>query len=319
MSVEEPSSHAELHVHGLMLCATILVATSFPVAAAITGSLDSAVLTFIRFALATLLFAPFVAYAHQLTLPDKWDLLRYSTLSLLLVTFFWCMFVSLRLTSPLNTAAIFSINPVITSVFAVIILREKMPHAARIALPIGMFGAVWVVFRGDIDAMISLDVGVGDLIFLAGTCALAGYSTLVKVLHRGEPMANMTFWVLFTGTIWLSVLVAPKLGGVEWSQIPVSVIFGVAYLSVFTTIVTFFLFQWSTTKIGPSRVAAYTFLNPGLVLLTSIALGGPLPQSAAWPGIFLTIAALVVLQSAKRGNAAQALARPATHHVFRKG
>ena len=288
---------SDLTVHGLMLAATFLVATSFPIVAAITGGLDSVVLTFIRFALATLLFAPLAAWRHGLPRPGLRDLMRYSLLSVLLVAFFWCMFESLRLTTPLNTAAIFALSPVITAGFAAIMLREKMGLAQRVALPIGTAGAVWVIFRGDPAALMALETGAGDLLFLAGTIALAGYSTLVKVLHRGEPMARMTFWILATGTVWLFLLSQPSLGSVQWTAIPVKVLAGIAYLSVFTTIITFFAFQWSTARIGPTRVVSYTFLNPALVLLIGLAFGEGFPPLAVWPGVVLALAATIVLQS----------------------
>lgn len=301
------------HVLCLMLVATFLVATSFPVVAAITDSLDSGVLTFIRFALATLLFAPLVAWRYGIARPGLRDLLRHSLLSLLLVTFFWCTFAALRLTQPLNTAAVFSLSPVITAGIAALVLRERLTRRARIALPLGAVGAIWVVFRGDLTALMALDLGSGDLLFLAGTIALASYSTLVKVLHRGEPMARMTFWILATGSVWLLFLSLPKFGSVAWAEIPALTLAGIAYLSVFTTIVTFFLYQWSTTRIGPTRVMAYTFLNPVLVLLIGLGLGDSLPPLATWPGMVLAVAATVVLQSNVTGwtRAAGPGSRPA--------
>lgn len=145
------SFQSNIRVHGLMLVATFLVATSFPVGAVITGSLDSGVLTFIRFALATLLFAPLVAWRYGLEGPSLSDFLRYSVLSLLLVTFFWCMFASLRMTSPLNTAAIFALSPVITAFLASILLKESLSRSARIALPMGQS-----VLCGSFSAAISM-------------------------------------------------------------------------------------------------------------------------------------------------------------------
>ena len=145
------SQRVGLHVHGLMLVATFLVATSFPVVAAITDSLDSVVLTFVRFALATLLFAPLVAWRFGIVRPSLHDLSRYGLLSLLLVTFFWCMFASLRMTTPLNTAAIFSVSPVITAGMAAILLRERMTRScAHCASALGRAGAIWVIFRGEL-------------------------------------------------------------------------------------------------------------------------------------------------------------------------
>ena len=265
MSVPEVNSNkvretaSNFYVYALMLLATLLVAPSFPVVAAIAHGLDSVVLTFVRFALATLLFAPLLIWQRRLSIPTFRDLMRYSVLSILLVTFFWCMFGSLQLTSPLNTAAIFALSPVITAVFAAMLLGDKTNGSVRIALVLGAAGAIWVVFRGDLQALVTLQLGAGDLLFLAGTIALSGYSALVKFLHRGEPMVQMTFWTLATGAIWLFLLATPKLGDVQWGEVPHFVYLGVAYLSVFTTIVTFFLFQWSTTRIGPTSVVSYTF------------------------------------------------------------
>ena len=52
-----------------MMVSSVLVATSFPVGAAITHGLDSLVLTFLRFLLAALLFAPVIAWRYRLTWP----------------------------------------------------------------------------------------------------------------------------------------------------------------------------------------------------------------------------------------------------------
>ncbi len=286
-------------VHAVMLGATILVATSFPVVSAITGSLESSVLTFVRLAIATLLFAPFVGWRYGLGRPSLRDLARYSMLSLLLVTFFWCMFAALKLTNPLNTAAIFALGPAITAFVAAILLREALPVMARIALPLGAVGAILVIFRGDPESLFAMELGVGDLIFLLGTLALSIYSTLIKLLHRGEPMAQMTFWTLATGTTWLLLLSLPSVVETDWQTVPAGVFAGIAYLSVFTTILTFFAFQWSTTQIGPTRVAAYTLLNPALVLVLGLSFGEEWPPLSTWPGVALTFIATIYLQRPK--------------------
>lgn len=285
--------------HLLMLMATALVATSFPVGAAITNGLDSLVLTFLRFALAAVLFAPIVAWRYGLVMPGLRDLARYGVLSAYLVGFFWSMFAALRLTSALNTATIFALAPVITAAVSALLLKEKLSGAARIALPIGMIGVIWVVFRGDPAALISLRLGLGDGIFLAGTILFGFYGPLVKYFHRGEPMAQMTFWTLATGALWLLLLSAPRLSNVAWSAVPISVYGGIAYLAVFTTLVTFFVFQWSSTVIGPTKVMSYTYLNPVLVLLIGLALGQEIPLLATYPGLLLIVAATFVLQWSK--------------------
>ena len=239
--------------HSLMLLATVLVATSFPAGAAITHGMDTLVLTFLRFSLAAVLFAPFVAIRYGISLPSLGDLARYEFLSACLVGFFWGMFAASRYTSPLNTATIFTLAPVITAVLSAVLLKEKLGRAALIALPLGMVGAIWVIFRGDPAALIAVNLGRGDVIFLAATFSMGCYGPLIKYLHRGEPMAIMTFWTMVTGAFWLLLLAGPSLPDIEWHTVPTKVYVGIAYLAVFTTLITFFLFSGVQPSLAPLK------------------------------------------------------------------
>lgn len=165
-----------MRAHGLMVLATVLVATSFPVGAAITHGLDSVVLTLLRFGLAALVFAAVVAWRYGLPWPGWRDLGRYSMISACLVGFFWGMFAALRYTSVLNTATIFTLTPAITAAVSAILLRERLGRATRLALPVGIVGAVWVIFRGDMGAQLAMDLGRGDAIFLAACIAMGCYT-----------------------------------------------------------------------------------------------------------------------------------------------
>lgn len=285
--------------HLLMMLATVLVATSFPVGKAITDGLDSVVLTLVRFALAAVLFLPIIAWRDGLNRPSLGDLVRYGTISFFQVGFFWGMYEALRHTSTLNTATIFTLLPAMTAVVATVILRDRPHRATRIALPLGMLGAVWVIFRGDPTALARFELGRGDLIFLAATASLSVYGPLVKLFHRGEPMLRMTFWTLATGSLWLLLLALPRLGTVAWQAVPVAVYWGILYLAVFTTMATFFIVQWSNTVIGPTKTVSYTYLNPVLVLLIGLILGDPAPPWATYPGFLFILGAIVVLQRSR--------------------
>ena len=92
-------------VHAQVLLSRALVATSFVVGAEITHGLAPELLTLLRFALATLLFLPYVAWRHGLALPSLRALAGYAAISAAIVSFFWAMFEALRWTSALNTAA----------------------------------------------------------------------------------------------------------------------------------------------------------------------------------------------------------------------
>ncbi len=282
-------------VHLLMLLCAILVSGSFPVGEAISGDLDPAVLTFVRFALASVLFAPLIWYRYGLAVSFA-SLGRYSLISATLVIFFWCMFYSLRYTTALNTSAIFTLVPSLAGIYAMILNRERLGRPRLIALVLGVIGALWIIFRGDVGLLFSLAWNRGDLIFLVGCLFMGLYTPLVRLLHRGEPMLQMAFWIMATGTLWLLLLAGPKLMSVSWVDVPDRVWAGIAYLAIFSTIITFFLTQYAILFLGPTRVMAYSYLYPGLVLIIDLICGGPWPGTALLPGIVIVLAAMVVVQ-----------------------
>jgi len=302
------SSGAPWASHGLMVLAVAIVASSFPVGAAITHGLDPAPLTLLRFALAALLFAPIVYFRHGLGWPTVRALAHYALLSACLVGFFWSMFLSLRYTSALNTGALFTLVPGLSSIFGAVLAGERLGRHRLAAVGVGMVGALWVVFRGDPERLFALAFNVGDLIFLGGCLLFGVYGPLVKRLHGPAPTAVVTFWVLVTGTVWLALLVNEGIWETDWRAVDLSVFIGIGYLAVFSTIVSFFLFQHSTMRIGPTRVLAYTFLIPGLVLVIDWAAGNGLPPPMTLPGIAIVVAAMVVLQ---HGAGREGAARPA--------
>mgnify|MGYP000138540710 CR=1 FL=1 len=287
---------SNLKVHALMLLMVALVAGSFPVGAIITSALPPDVLMFIRFLTAATLFAPYVFLKHGFFIPSSKSLTGYALLSLPLVTFFWCMFESLRYTTPLNTGALYTTVPAITALFAFFINKESTGKARSFGLLIGTLGAVWIVFRGDINALLALKLNYGDLVFLVGCLFMALYSPMIKRVYKGEPMELMTFWVILLGSGWLLILSASKLSDIEWSLIDITVYGGVLYLSLFTTLFSFFLIQYGTVKIGPTKVASYSFLIPIFVMPLSILLGVGSFDAATLPGIGLVLVAMLFIQ-----------------------
>lgn len=292
--------HSQVFIHLLMLITATLVSTSFTVGAAITAELDPAVLTLVRFTLAACLFGPLVHARYGLNF--SFSLFgRCGLISGCLVIFFCSMFWALRYTSALNTSIIFALVPSFSGLFALVFLGEGLRREQLIALGCGVIGVVWVVFRGDLSQFLMMEWNKGDLIFLGGCLAMGLYTPLVKLLHREESMASMTFWVLVTGSLWLLLIAGSRLTRVDWVSVPGFTWLGIVYLVIFTTIITFFLTQYSVSYLGPTRVAAYSYLYPGLVLLLDVALGHGLPPPGIIPGVFVVLAAMFVLQNIKDG------------------
>lgn len=295
-----PYRPSSVRLHGQVLLARTLVATSFPVGTAITHGLEPGLLVLVRFALAALLFTPYVAIRHHVTLPSLRALVGYAAIGGCLVIFFWSMFAALRLTTTLNAAALFTLVPGMTAIYAAVVVRERLGAYRWAAVVLGLVGALWVLFRGDPDRVLALALNRGDLIFLGGCLAMGLYTPLVRHFNRGEPAAVTTFWTLVMGTVWLVLLNNVEIWRTDWAAVDITVFAGIAYLAVFTTIITFFIQQHATLHLGPTRVTSYTYLNPTFVVLIDWIAGQGLPSAMTLPGVLIIFAAMIVLQRGAR-------------------
>ncbi|MDH4317696.1 MAG: DMT family transporter, partial [Desulfobulbaceae bacterium] len=160
-------------------------------------------------------------------------------------------------------------------------------------------GALWVIFHGRLENLLNLNLNQGDLLFFIGCLFMALYTPLIKLLHRGEPMAVMTFWVLVTGSCWLLLFSGPRLFSVPWSTVNQQVWHGILYLAVFCTIITFFLNQISTMRLGPTRVMAYSYLYPPLVVFLEFLLGRGTPPTSTITGVLIIVPCLIIVQRQK--------------------
>jgi len=283
-------------VHSLMFLASIIVSSSFTVGEAITHGLQPSVLLLVRYLVAVICLAPIVIVNHGFSLPPVRRLGGYSLISISTVGFFWCMFESLRYTNALNTSVIFTLVPGISGIYSAIFLKERLGRGRLWALFFGMVGALWVIFRGDLNRLLGMEVNYGDLLFLAGCFMMAAYTPLVKRLHQQESMVVMTFWVLVAGTVLLLLLSFSGLTAVDWQGVETKVWVGIVYLAVFSTIITFYLTHISTLYLGPTRVMAYSYFYPAFVLAINWGFGKGLPPLAILPGVAVVTLATIALQ-----------------------
>lgn len=278
----------------LMLFCAFLVSTSFTVGALITDTLSPALLTLVRFIIAMVLLFPVIWLKYGLMISVA-ALVRYATISGALVTFFYCMFVALRYTSAFNTSVLFTLVPLLAGLYAAILTGERLSKFQLTGLVCAFFGALLVISKGNPALIFNMSWNKGDLVFLCGCLAMGLYTPLVKMLHRDEPMELMTFWVLVTGALWLLPLAGIEGRGLDLAQVPLTTWGWIFYLALFTTVVSFYLTQFSIPYLGPTRVMAYSYLYPPLVLFIDFATGKGLPESSVLPGIGLIMLAMAIL------------------------
>ena len=282
--------------HLAMLSFSALVAGSFSLGALAAPLISPAALTLVRFALA----AALVGAAAALTARPSavrataapW---RYLVLGALLACYFVLMFIGLQTAAAVPIAAIFTLTPLMAAGFGWLILRQITSPRMGVALALGGAGALWVIFRGDLAALMRLEIGRGEIIYFFGCIAHAIYAPMVRRLNRGESATVFTFGTLVAGFLWLIPWGGPAALQTDWTNLPPIVWICLAYIAIAASALSFVLIQYATLRLPSARVMAYTYLVPSWVILWEMALGHGHPPLTSLIGVALTGVALIVL------------------------
>ena len=284
-----------LRGHLAMLLFSALVAGSFSLGVMVANEIAPAALNAARFGIAAVVIgiaAMATTGMRRVHFQAPW---RFAVLGGLFGGYFVLMFYGLQTAAPVSAAAVFTLVPVMSAGFGWLLLRQVTTRWMALALSIGAAGAVWVIVRGDLQALAAFQIGQGEIIYFWGCLLHAIYTPMVRRLNRGEPAVVFTFGMLLAGGALLAAFGWQDILATDWMQLPGIVWIGLVYLAVFASSATFVLLQYATLRLPSAKVMAYTYLTPSWVILWEIALGRSAPPGMVLIGVVMSVAALVML------------------------
>lgn len=281
--------------HAAMLLFSLVVSLSFLIGQSVAGKIEPLAITAARFWIAVLIFAAIVAFRRDLSLVNPQYYWRYLLPGAAFAIYFVLMFEALKTANPLNIAVIFTLNPLLAAFFDRLINGHKLPLLVLVALLVGLFGTIWVIFEGDVSKLRRFQLGRGEWLFLVAAFAHALYPPLLARFSRGEPAPVVALVALSAATLLTTIVGAPAIVNTNWMALDVGVYASIIYFGVFATALSFLLVKFATTRIPSAKILAYTYIVPFWVAIEMVVLNHEaLPPSAVIGGGFIGVALLML-------------------------
>ncbi len=281
--------------HLAALAFAALIAGSFSIGDLAAPHLSPAALNAVRFiiAVAILIAVNRAMFGRMPTFPEApW---RFLILGGLMALYFVTMFMALQISQPVSTGAVFTLIPLMSAGFGYLFLRQKTRGPVFISLIIAALGAIWVIFRGDLAAILGFQIGRGEAIFFIGCMGHAAVAPLNRLFNRGEHGAYFTLCAVTATMLWIVLAGSLDIISTDWLALPSIVWIAIFYLAVFTTAGTFFLVQFASMRLPASKVLSYGYLTPSFVIILEGLLGHGWVALSVMVGALVTALALVIV------------------------
>ena len=178
-------------------------------------------------------------------------------------------FKGLSMTSPISASVIMVISPIIVLSFATIFLNEKATKKKLAGIFIGMAGAGLLIIYGQTFTLGDNEV-LGNFLILVNATSYALYLILIKNLSKKYHPLTFAKWLYLFGFILIIPFSLHEFNEVNWTEIPQSALLSIAFITVFTTFLTYLFNLLAIRKLKPTTLSIFIYLQP--VIASSYAL-----------------------------------------------
>jgi drug/metabolite transporter (DMT)-like permease len=205
----------------------------------------------------------------------------------------------LKSSVPGHSSVLYALTPLGVLMLSSALERRLPPRAKLIGVLVALSGAV-VVLRPWKSGAEAAEVRRGDLLLLLAVVAWVVYTVAVRGVIRRHDPRTVTAWSLVLGTLAMMPLGARALKSTDWSAVPASAWWGLAWMVAISSVTMMLLWSALLRHLHPVEVSVCMNAQPPATALLQVALtsSGVVAFPTALGAPFLAGMALVLAGAA---------------------
>lgn len=171
-------------------------------------------------------------------------------------------------TNVTHAALIIAVEPVMVLVLSVMMRMEVLTALKFVGMTISFSGVVLLTYGKPVAG--SHASWLGDVILVVEVVVFAYYTILMKGVVDQHNVVTLNTIIFGLGALMMIPFGAHAVWHVQWSQIPMRSVLGLAFMTFFSCVLGYLLFAYALTGLTASRVAAFNYLEP--VIATTLGI-----------------------------------------------
>ena len=272
----------------LLTLAVFFWAGNFIVGRAVRADIPPIGLAFWRWFVASVL----VAIMARRYLPADFSEIRRHWLVVLLLaiagisSFNTLVYIGLQYTIAVNALLMQSLMPVLIVGLSFLLFRERIYAVQAIGVLTSLVGALTIIGRGSLEALLSLSVNRGDILVFLAVAGYAGYSIGLRKRPAVHPLSFVAVTFIVGDLLLLPLYVWESMGG-RTVHLDPPTFMAVSYVAIFPSIVSYLCFNRGVELVGANRAGMFIHLIPVFGSVMAIVFLGESLQWFHLAGILL--------------------------------
>jgi drug/metabolite transporter (DMT)-like permease len=190
----------------------------------------------------------------------------------------------LSLSTVINATLISTTIPVFALFISLLFGYDRLSMRRAFGILLAASGVVYLV--NPLRAEVSSQTTMGNLLMITSSFLYGAYIVISKDLFERYGALNVITWIFIVATIMAAPIGGYSLSGEHLEAIGVKIWLAVCFIILLPTVGAYYLNGWALTKVTPSVVAVYIYLQPLIAFgLAPLLLG----ESWSWRTVIASL------------------------------
>lgn len=185
-----------------------------------------------------------------------------------------CFFKGLSLSTPINSAVMVTITPIIVFILSAFMIKERITWIRIVGILLGFAGALGLVLFGAHTLQENApNIPLGNILFIINAISFGVYLIIIKPLTvKYHPLTIMK-WLVLIGIIINFPFTFSEFNEISWSNLPFNAIWRIAFVVIGATFLTYLFNIYALRHLKASTLGAFVYLQPLLGILFAVIVG----------------------------------------------
>lgn len=195
-------------------------------------------------------------------------------------------FLGLNKTMPIHASLIMMSTPLLITIIAVIVLKERIGRNKALGLVLGVAGAGLLMSAGKEVTSLASNTALGDFLVLLNATSYAIYLVIIKrVMTRYRPVIVIR-WVFLFGLILVLPFGYQELAAVDWSLFTFNDYLALAFVVICITFLAYLWNIYALKHLSASTAGAYIYSQPFFAAVISVIFMG---EDITWTKVIAAV------------------------------
>ncbi len=182
-------------------------------------------------------------------------------------------FKGLQLSTPINSAVLVTISPIIVVALSAFFLKERITINKGLGILLGFLGALGLVLFGAELRQDAPNIPLGNSLFLLNATAYGAYLIVAKKLVEKYHPFTLMKWLFTIALVINFPITFSDFLLIEWSTMPFWVYGVITFVILGTTFCTYLFNIFAMTELKASTIGAFIYVQPLFGILFALVTG----------------------------------------------